>query len=75
MPALKTIYLNWEEWQKYCAEHNIDPRKTCEDGHDLGGGNSITFECHDDPPEEPKIVKGSLKFWNLVALILGKEEE
>ncbi len=49
---LPTIYLNWEEWQKYCAEHNIDPREHCEDGQDLGGGNSLEIICVDDPPKE-----------------------
>ena len=38
--AGKTIRLNWQEWQEYCAEHGLDPRKTCSDGHDLGGGDS-----------------------------------
>lgn len=46
----KTIQLSWAEWLEYCAEHNLDPREQSEDGYDLGGGNSITFECHDDPP-------------------------
>jgi len=48
----KKVRLNWEEWQEYCAEHNIDPRKHCEDGIDLGGGNSIEIVCVDEPPEE-----------------------
>ena len=48
----ETYRLNWTEWVEYCAEHGIDPREQCEDGHDLGGGNSITFECYEDPPEE-----------------------
>lgn len=48
----KTVCLSWPEWKEYCAEHDLDPREQSEDGHDLGGGNSITFECRDDPPEE-----------------------
>lgn len=55
MPELKvskTIHLNWEEWQEYCAEHGIDPRENCEDGIDIGGGNSIEIVCVDEPPEE-----------------------
>lgn len=48
----KTFRLSWPEWQEYCAEHGLDPRKQREDGRDLGGGNSITFECQEDPPEE-----------------------
>lgn len=48
----KTYWLSWPEWQKYCAEHGLDPREQNGDGHDLGGGNSITFECYEDPPEE-----------------------
>jgi hypothetical protein len=47
----KTIQLNWQQWVAYCAEHYIDPRKQLEDSHDLGGGNSLTIECFDDPPE------------------------
>ncbi len=47
-----TYHLTWEEWVEYCAEHDIDPREQCEDGHDLGGGNSIDFVCDEDPPEE-----------------------
>lgn len=47
-----THHLTWEEWVEYCAEHDIDPREFCEDGHDLGGGNSIDFVCYEDPPEE-----------------------
>ena len=46
----KTIRLSWPEWVEYCAEHDLDPRKQLEDGHDLGGGNSLTIECLDDPP-------------------------
>ncbi len=49
---MQTIYLNWEEWKEYCAEHGIDPREYCDDGHDLGGGNSIEIVCFDDPPPE-----------------------
>jgi len=48
----ETHRLNWPEWVEYCVEHGIDPREHCEDGHDLGGGNSITIECLEDPPEE-----------------------
>lgn len=51
---MKTIWLTWEEWVEYCAEHGIDPREYCEDGYDLGGGNGLTIECRDDPPEESK---------------------
>ena len=49
--AGKTIQLNWEEWQEYCAEHGLDPRKTCEDGVDLGGGDSYEVVCIDEPRE------------------------
>ena len=48
----KTIRMNWKEWVEYCAEHGIDPRENREDYYDLGGGNSLTFECHDDPLEK-----------------------
>jgi len=48
----ETYRLNWEEWVEYCAEHGIDPREQSSDGYDLGGGNSITIMCTDDPPEE-----------------------
>ncbi len=48
----KTVRMSWECWVEYCAEHGLDPRKQSEDGQDLGGGNSITFECVEDPPEE-----------------------
>jgi hypothetical protein len=47
----KTIKMNWPEWQDYCFEHGINPRKQCEDGQDLGGGHSLTIECVEDPPE------------------------
>lgn len=50
----KTHRLSWPGWVEYCAEHDIDPREHCEDGYDLGGGNSITIMCADDPPEEEK---------------------
>lgn len=50
----KTIRLNWEEWQEYCAEHGIDPREHLEDGIDIGGGNSIEIVCSDEPPKEEK---------------------
>ncbi len=50
----KTIRMNWQEWKEYCAEHDLNPREVLEDYYDLGGGNSLTFECHDDPPEEDK---------------------
>ncbi len=48
----KTIRMNWQEWKEYCAEHDINPREVLEDYYDLGGGNSLTIECRDDPPEE-----------------------
>ncbi len=48
----KTIQMNWLEWKDYCAVHDINPREFLEDHYDLGGGNSITFECYEDPPEE-----------------------
>ena len=38
--AGRTIRLNWEKWQEYCAEHGLDPHKTCEDSVGLGGGDS-----------------------------------
>ena len=50
--AGKTIRLNWEEWQEYCAEHGLDPRETCEDSHDLGGGDSYEVVCGDIPERE-----------------------
>ena len=50
--AGRTIKLNWEEWQEYCAEHGLDPRETCEDSHDLGGGDSYEVVCYDEPREE-----------------------
>ena len=50
--AGKTIRLNWEEWQEYCAEHGLDSRKTCEDSVDLGGGDSYEVVCVDEPPRE-----------------------
>ena len=49
---MKTIYLNWPEWEEYCVEHGIDPREHLEDSLDLGGGNSIEIICSDEPPEE-----------------------
>ena len=48
----KTIRMNWKEWVEYCAEHGIDPRENREHYYDLGGGNSLTFERHDDPLEK-----------------------
>ena len=48
----KTVHMSWECWVEYCAEHGLDPREQREDGYDLGGGTTITFECYEDPPEE-----------------------
>lgn len=48
----KTYRLSWEEWKEYCAEHGIDPRKNCEDSHDLGGGDSYEVVCCDMPGED-----------------------
>ena len=50
--AGKTYYISWEQWERHCARHGIDPRKQCEDGEDLGGGDSYTVVCRDDPPEK-----------------------
>jgi len=50
--AGKTYQLTWEQWEEYCAEHGIDPREQCEDGEDLGGGDSFTVACYDKPPKE-----------------------
>ena len=50
--AGKTYSLTWEQWVEYCAEHNINPHQQCEDGYDLGGGDSFTVACHDKPPKE-----------------------
>jgi len=49
--AGRTIRLNWQEWQEYCLEHGLDARKTCENGHDLGGGDSYEVVCYDMPEE------------------------
>lgn len=50
--AGKTYSLTWEEWVEYCAERGIDPRKHCEDGEDLGGGDIFTVVCYEQPPKE-----------------------
>ena len=50
--AGKTTRFSWEEWQKYCAEHGLDPHKTCEDSVDLGGGDSCEVVCVDVPIRE-----------------------
>lgn len=50
--AGKTFIFSWEEWEEFCAEHDINPCENGEFGLDLGGGNSLTIECRDDPPEE-----------------------
>lgn len=50
--AGKAYRLTWEEWEAYCAEREIDPREQCEDGEDLGDGDSYTVACYEDPPEE-----------------------
>ena len=48
----ETYRVGWGEWVEYCAEHGINPREQSEDGYDLGGGNSATVICIEDPPEE-----------------------
>ena len=48
----KRVRLSWPEWVEYCAEHGIDPREQCEDGHDLGGGDSYEVVCYDVPEED-----------------------
>jgi len=50
--AGKTYHVSWEQWERHCARRGIDPRGQCEDGEDLGGGDSCTVMCRDDPPEE-----------------------
>lgn len=50
--AGKTYHVSWEQWERHCAERGIDPREQREDGQDLGGGDSYTVVCRDDPPEE-----------------------
>ena len=50
--AGRTIRLNWQEWKEYCAEHGLDPHKTCEDSHDLGGGDSYEVVCVDEPMQQ-----------------------
>lgn len=56
-----THYLSWEEWQDYCLAHGLNPREQSEDGHDLGGGNSMDFVCYEDPPEKEKEIKEGRK--------------
>lgn len=71
---MQTIYLNWEEWQEYCAEHGIDPRKQLEDGQGLGGGNSIEIVCSDNPPEEYE-EPAPAKLQNCKCQIIPPEED
>ena len=49
--AGKTYHLRWPEWIQFCAEQGIDPIDNCEHSFDLGGGNSYTMVCHDQPDE------------------------
>jgi len=48
----KTYHVTWEQCERYCDERDINPREQCEDGEDLGGGDSYTVVCNDEPPEE-----------------------
>ncbi len=50
--AGRTIRLNWQEWQEYCADNGIDPHENCEGGVDLGGGDSYEVVCVDEPIKE-----------------------
>lgn len=50
--AGKTYHVTWEQWETHCAERGIDPREQSEDGQDLGGGDSFSVICHEEPPEE-----------------------
>jgi len=50
--AGKTFQVSWEEWERHCAERGIDPYENCEDGVDLGGGDSYSIVCHEDPPKK-----------------------
>lgn len=74
--AGKIYRLNWKEWVVFCAEQEIDPIKNCELVFGLGGGDSYTIACY----EEPSMVKGlsafpgaSLRNWALVAWLLKDE--
>lgn len=50
--AGKTFKLSWVEWEEHCAANNIDPRENREDGVDLGGGDSYSIVCDEEPPKE-----------------------
>jgi|GEM_PF-1952358 len=49
--AGKTYHLRWLEWIQFCAEQGIDPIENCEHSFDLGGGDSYTIACYDQPDE------------------------
>lgn len=49
--AGKTYHLSWSEWVRFCTEQSIDPIENCEHGFDLGGGDSCTMVCYDQPDE------------------------
>lgn len=73
--AGKTVRLNWEEWQEYCLEHELNPRKTCEDSRDLGGGDSYEVVCIDEPPKEEHEEPTPTKLQNCKCQIIVPEEE
>jgi len=71
--AGKTYRLSWPEWIQFCAEQGMDPIENCELSFDLGGGDSYTVACH----EEPSVVEGlsafpgaNLRNWAMVAWLL-----
>ena len=51
MKSGKTYYLNWDQYREICQKYGINPWANESFGVDLGGGESDTYKCVDDPPE------------------------
>ena len=48
----KTHSVPWDEWVKFCAEYDEDPREIADLSFETGRGDGYTVMCQDDPPRK-----------------------
>ncbi len=47
----KTYSVSWNEWVRFCTEHNEDPHEIADLSFETSGGDGYTVTCRDDPDD------------------------